>query len=241
MSAPAAARPGRAGLRLVLGGLMAAGLVGAAIAIRLRPDIAAPLRAALDHAQGWAHGAWPQFVLLQVLVALSGIVPASLVGLAAGAAYGPVIGFGVAAASTLLAAAIAFALARSALRPAIAAMLDRRAAMARMDRAITRDGWRTVCLLRVSPVMPFALTSYALGLTGLKTSHYILGTLAALPALAGYVVLGWLGRLGARHAADGLSMLQAVLIGIGILATLAMIVHVGRMLRRAFLTNDECV
>lgn len=242
MSLPATGRaPARAAtLRVALGGGLLAALAATVVVLRLRPGLAAPLRAALDDAQGWAHGSWPQFVALQVLIALSGVVPASLVGLAAGAAYGPVLGFAVAAASTLAAAAIAFALARSALRPAIAAMLSRRAALSRMDRAITRDGWRTVCLLRVSPVMPFALTSYALGLTGLRTSHYILGTLAALPALAGYVVLGWLGRVGARHAADGLSAFQAIGLGIGAIATIGMIVHVGRLLRRAVLTEHEC-
>jgi uncharacterized membrane protein YdjX (TVP38/TMEM64 family) len=60
---------------------------------------------------------------------------------------------------------------------------------------LAQDGWRLVCVLRVSPVMPFAMTSYALGLTGISQRAYLLGTLAALPALLGYVTVGALAGM----------------------------------------------
>ena len=226
----------RAGLR-ALAALAVLGIVAAVLASHLWPrQVAVPVAAAVQAMQDWGRRSWPLFVALQVLIALSGVVPASMVGLAAGAVYGPVIGMLVASASTLAAAAIAFAVARSALRGPVAAMLARRGALLRIDRAITRDGWRMVCLLRVSPVMPFALTSYALGLTGLSLRDYIIGTLAALPALACTVLLGWLGRLG---AGGGRSALQWCLLALGIAATCALAVHVGRLLQRALPAQND--
>ena len=38
--------------------------------------------------------------------------------------------------------------------------------------------------------MPFVATSYLLGLSAISLRDYMLGTLAALPALLGYVSLG---------------------------------------------------
>jgi uncharacterized membrane protein YdjX (TVP38/TMEM64 family) len=47
-----------------------------------------------------------------------------------------------------------------------------------------------VLLLRLSPAMPFSATSYLCGLSRVRQRDYLLGTLASLPALAGYVVAG---------------------------------------------------
>ena len=61
-----------------------------------------------------------------------------------------------------------------------------------------------VTLLRISPVMPFALTSYGLGLTRISQRDFLAGTLASLPSLAGYVALGALGKEGLRLEDAGL-------------------------------------
>ena len=44
--------------------------------------------------------------------------------------------------------------------------------------------------------MPFVATSYLLGLSAISLRDYMLGTLAALPALLGYVSLGAFSRAG---------------------------------------------
>ena len=91
---------------------------------------------------------------------------------------------------------IAFLLARSILRPWIARLVARFPASARFDEAVATEGWRFVMLMRVSPVMPFAATSYGLGLTRVETGAYLIGTLASLPALVLYVAIGAFGRIG---------------------------------------------
>jgi uncharacterized membrane protein YdjX (TVP38/TMEM64 family) len=40
-------------------------------------------------------------------------------------------------------------------------------------------------------LMPFVATSYLLGLSAISLRDYMLGILAALPALLGYVLLGY--------------------------------------------------
>jgi uncharacterized membrane protein YdjX (TVP38/TMEM64 family) len=59
------------------------------------------------------------FAIVQVLVAVSGVLPASLLGVAAGAIYGVVPGFLLAAASTLAGALFSFFLSRSLFRASV--------------------------------------------------------------------------------------------------------------------------
>ena len=96
------------------------------------------------------------FAVVQVLVAVSGILPASLLGVAAGAIYGLVPGFLLAAVSTLAGALLSFFLSRSLFRSTVERLAAHRSRLRDLDARIARDGWKLVCLLRVSPVMPFS-------------------------------------------------------------------------------------
>ncbi len=87
-----------------------------------------------------------------------------------------------------------------------------------------------MCLMRISPVMPFAATSYALGLTQIGQRAYLLGTLASLPALLGYVVLGALADEGLSAALGSAGPLRWVLLTAGAVATGLMTLRIGRML-----------
>ena len=143
------------------------------------------------------------FALLQAFIALSGILPASLLGIAAGTIYGLTAGFLLAAASTMAGAVLAFLLSRSAFRPAIERLCARKPRLRNLDARIAKDGWKLVCLLRLSPVMPFAPTSYLLGLSSIGMRDYLIGTLASLPALLGFVFLGTLADKGLSAARTG--------------------------------------
>ena len=176
------------------------------------------------------------------IAALAGIVPGALLGLASGAVFGLAGGFAAASAGIFAGAWAAFGLSRSYLRPLIAAWLIRSGALARLDNAVSAEDWRLVALLRVSPVMPFSLTSYALGLSGIGPRAYLLGTLASLPALLGYVALGAFGGDGARCALGGygarlhsgaLHDIHLALLALGAAATLALTLHLSRLLGRA--------
>jgi uncharacterized membrane protein YdjX (TVP38/TMEM64 family) len=169
---------------------------------------------------------------LHFLVSASGVVPASLVGMAAGAAYGPVTGFIVAACGLMAGALAAFGLSRSALRPFLSRRLRKHRAWSVFEHALSRDGWRMVCLVRLSPIMPFAIASYGFGLLPVKISDYVIGSLASLPALALYVVAGHLAHIGL--SADGSGQISiTVLRAIGVVATLLAGVRIGRLAIKA--------
>ena len=109
------------------------------------------------------------------------------------------LGFLLAAGGTMGGALLSFGLSRSLFRNNLARQLARRPRLARFDALLARGGWRVVCLLRLSPIMPFAATSYALGMSSVGIEAYALGTVASLPALLGYVYIGTLARPGCQR------------------------------------------
>lgn len=192
----------------------------------------------MGHLRGAGIAGPAAFAALQVLVALSGALPASLLGVAAGAVYGLGLGFALAAFGSLLGAVIAFELSRSLFRPAIVGLVARHASLSGLDASLLRHGWKFVCLLRLSPVMPFSATSYLLGLSSVGFPEYLAGTFASLPALFGYVLLGTLTDAGISSWASGSNPVGWILWGVGGAATLFLTIWVGRLvLRRQIACN----
>jgi uncharacterized membrane protein YdjX (TVP38/TMEM64 family) len=205
-------------------------MVGGVAAMQLWPD--AMLGSAdriIAIARGLGGIGLVGFALLQAFIALSGVLPASLLGIAAGAIYGLPVGFLLAAVSTMVGAVLAFLLSRSAFRPAIERLCARKPRLRSLDTRIAKDGRKLVCLLRLSPVMPFAPTSYLLGLSSIGLRDYLIGTLASLPALLGFVFLGTLADKGLSAARSGAGPWGWVVIGVGAAATLALTAYLGRI------------
>ena len=73
--------------------------------------------------------------------------------------------------------------------------------------------------------MPFVATSYLLGLSAISLRDYMLGTLAALPALLGYVSLA---RSPGLSASTGAARIQWALLAAGFAATALAVAHIGR-------------
>lgn len=184
-------------------------------------DVVAQLRA-------FGPWGWLGFFALQFIVTLIGVLPASALAIAAGAVYGVTAGFPACALGVLAGALTAFGLSRSAFRQVISRTLNRSRRLTRLDGMVGQQGWKLVCLLRISPLMPFSLTSYALGLSSISLADYMLGTLASLPALFLYV---WLGELGASASAS--TSLRLGLLIAGVLTTLLLTVRLGQIANRA--------
>jgi uncharacterized membrane protein YdjX (TVP38/TMEM64 family) len=210
---------------------------GLAVAIFAGPHRAAAALLGLNaelRRMGWA--GWLLFIAVEFAITLVGIIPGSLLGILAGAVYGISAGFIASACGIVLGAYCAFALSRGALRPLIAGLLRRHNRLNQLDSLVAKDSWRLVALLRVSPVMPFSITSYALGLSGIRQRDYLIGTLASLPPLLGYVIIGALGGAGFTAKTQTEAVIHAALLGLGILATIALTVHLSRLLARALRT-----
>lgn len=212
--------------------VLAAALASLGLSLWLGPRIAG----AVMEAAGWLRAmeplGWVIFIVLEFLVTLVGIVPGALLGIAAGVIYGVVTGFCTSAVGIMAGAMAAFCLSRSMLRPWIGHILARHGRLAMLDGMLAKEGWRIVALLRISPVMPFSITSYALGFSGITARDYVLGTLASLPSLLGYVVIGTLGGLSLSAATRDGADIHFVLLGLGVVATLALTIHLSRLLGR---------
>jgi uncharacterized membrane protein YdjX (TVP38/TMEM64 family) len=225
---------GRLRLMFRLGAIAAlAAVVLVCIGQYVWPQAIARIDGVFDHALRGLYGLdWVGFVLVQVLVAISGFLPASLVGVSAGAAYGVRLGFATASISTLIGAVIAFLLSRSLLRPFIKRKLSGTPHLSSLDGQIRNQGWRFVCVLRLSPVAPFAATSYALGLSSIALGEYLAGTLASLPSLLVYVLAGAAVKTGVSVWAGGEKSIRIALLAFGAFSTAILIVQVARALRR---------
>jgi uncharacterized membrane protein YdjX (TVP38/TMEM64 family) len=108
--------------------------------------------------------------------------------------------------------------------------------LALIDRAIGAEGRKIVLLLRLSPVFPFSLLNYALGLTRVRFADYLLASIGMLPGTLLYVYSGKLAGdvatlAGGAPVAKGAG--YYALWGVGLLATLAVTVYVTRIARRA--------
>lgn len=219
-------------IKLVAAAVLAVVVVGGTIATGAGlSDLAGGMQTALR----WAHTlqgvGWIIFAALQIVIVATGVLPASLAGIAAGAVYGVPLGFGLAATSTLAGALVTLAISRSLARDWVERFIRRRPRLQHLDRMLAEDGMRLVCLLRLSPVMPFAATSYALGLSSVSVRDYVVGTTASLPALFGYVVLGRI--MAAGIAAGEAGWLHWGMLGIGAVATVGLTLRIGQLLSRA--------
>lgn len=174
------------------------------------------------------------------------LLPGSVLTLAAGFAWGPILGTAIAWVSANLASSLCFWISRSLAGDWAARRVGDRRLLGAIERAVSRNGLRVVLLLRLSPVVPFNLLNYALGLTEVRFRDYLLGgAIGMLPGTAMYVYLGSLiSSLSqvASGAPAGGGPARAVLYWGGLGATIlvsALLTHAARKELRRELDRPE--
>jgi uncharacterized membrane protein YdjX (TVP38/TMEM64 family) len=176
------------------------------------------------------------FVVLYVVATVL-VMPASVLTLGAGFAYGPVYGSLLVVVASNLGALAAFLLGRTALRERVSHRLESQPRFSAVDAAVADQGFKVVLLLRLSPLFPFNLLNYALGLTRVRPRDYVLASLLGmLPGTVLYVYLGSLVTSVAQLSRGqrpeaGLS--GQLLFWGGLAATVLVTVYVTRLARRA--------
>jgi len=157
------------------------------------------------------------------------LVPAWIFPIAAGAAFGFGWGLAAALAASTLAALAAFLFARYLIHDRVGQAARREKSFAAVEKAVKRDPFKVVALLRMTPVLPSALKSYFLGLTSVDAIAYTAASaLGMLPGLALKVYIGHAGR----DALAGGDPLRWGLLAAGLAAALAVTLLVGRAARR---------
>lgn len=182
-------------------------------------------------------GVWgPLVFTLGYIVATVAFVPGSLLTLAAGAIWGIFPGVLYVFIAAVLGASAAFLVARYVARTAIEQRLAGNARFAAIDRAVGAQGRRLVFLLRLSPVFPFNLLNYALGLTSVRFVDYVTASIGMLPGTFLYVYYGKLvGDLAALAGGIGVEKGTGyyLILTLGLLATVIVTTLVTRTARKA--------
>ncbi|MCH7871989.1 MAG: TVP38/TMEM64 family protein, partial [Planctomycetes bacterium] len=183
-------------------------------------------------------GCWGPLALgAAYVVAALAFFPGSALTLTAGAVFGLAWGTVTVSLASTTAAALAFLIARYLARDKVAKQAQRYPRFKAIDGAIEAGGWKIIAMLRLSPAMPFSLGNYLFGLTAIRFRPYVLASwLFMLPGTFLFVYLGHIGTEGLRSAAgaeQGKSPAEWALLGVGLLATIAVSVYVARLSRKA--------
>ncbi len=182
-------------------------------------------------------GVWgPTVFVLAYAAAVVAFVPASLLTLGAGAIFGLAEGIVYVFVAATLGSVLAFLVSRYWARGAIERRLAGNERFASIDRAVGEQGRKIVFLLRLSPVFPFNLLNYALGLTKVRFADYVIAALGMLPGTLLYVYSGKVAA-DVAAAAGGAAMDRDpwgnVLLLVGLAATIAVTTLVTRIARRS--------
>jgi pyruvate/2-oxoglutarate dehydrogenase complex dihydrolipoamide dehydrogenase (E3) component/uncharacterized membrane protein YdjX (TVP38/TMEM64 family) len=183
----------------------------------------------------------PLVVALGYVITTVLCIPGSAITIGAGGLFGLKTGFLVVLVGANLGALCAFLLARTFLRERVAQWAEGNPKFHALDRAIGRQGFKMVFLSRLSPAFPFTLLNYFLGLTAVRAGSYVLANLLGmLPGMFLYVYIGAAARDAlAGQAGPSSGIPQQVLKYGGLAATLAVVVIVTRIARRAMREAEE--
>jgi uncharacterized membrane protein YdjX (TVP38/TMEM64 family) len=184
-------------------------------------------------------GPWgPIAFIIGYVIAAVLFVPVSLLTLAAGAIFGLVRGTAYVMVGAVISASLSFVIARYVARGVVERQLAGSPRFQAIDTAVADQGLRVVALLRLSPIFPFFLLNYALGLTRVRYVHFLIGLAGMVPATAFYVYYGTVaGDLAAALSGAGRAHAAAAprLVGfaLGVAATVAVSIVITRAASRA--------
>lgn len=160
-------------------------------------------------------------------------VPAIPLTMTAGVIFGPIPGTIITSISGTFAATIAFLIARYAARDRVMRWARRNSKFAAIDRAIAKDGFKFVTLLRLSPLFPLAASNYLYGLTSVDLMSYVAGSfIGMLPGTYAYVSAGHLGK-AALMDGEGSVGVESWQVAMGLGVTLLAIGYIGRLAKNA--------
>lgn len=212
--------------------LLAVVVVGIALAIIYRDHFDAQ---ALSQWMDKAGSAAPLLFIFIYAIATVLFLPGSVLTLTGGALFGPVFGTLYNLTGATLGAGLAFLVARYLASGWVATKTGGR--LAQLKEGVEEEGWRFVAFVRLVPLFPFNLLNYALGLTKLRFSHYLLASyIFMLPGALAYTYLGYAGR---EAIAGGEALMQKGLLALGLLAMVAYLPRLAKNLRRSGKTDQD--
>ena len=219
----------------VSGGRIAAGVVVLVALVLLGRQLGGLLPRFAEWVDGL--GFWgPAVFIAGYVVTTIAFIPGAVMTLVAGAVFGlPKATIYVLTGATL-GSATAFLISRHLAREAISTRVAGNPRFAAIDRAVGALGFKMVLLMRLSPIFPYNLLNYSLGLTTVRFTDYVLASIGMLPGTLLYtyygVLAGDVARLAGGAAVEHGPAYYAMLV-LGLIATIAVSTLVTRAARRA--------
>lgn len=122
-------------------------------------------------------------------------VPAAPLTASSGYLFGLVPGTLIVLSSATIAAAISFYIGRTYLRTWAQNFIQESPTWRAVDKAIGKQGFKVVLLLRLSPLLPFALSNYLYAVTSVDFASFISATFFGFaPGSFGFVYFGTAGK-----------------------------------------------
>jgi uncharacterized membrane protein YdjX (TVP38/TMEM64 family) len=187
----------------------------------------------------WVQAFGTSGVALYALFYVAGVVlffPGIILTAGAGLLYGVLLGTLIVSPASVLGATLAFLIARYVARDWVSRKLEKYPNFTAIDRAIEKNGFKMILLLRLQPVVPFNLLNYALGLTRIRLRDYVMASwIGMFPATVLYVYLGSVlhsvSDLLQGHLGSG--KWGAILFWAGLAAAIVLVFYIGRIARKA--------
>lgn len=174
------------------------------------------------------------------IIATVAFLPGSILTLGAGVIFGVIWGSIYVFIGATLGATAAFLVGRYLARNWIAKQIEGNSKFSAIDKAVATEGFKIVLLTRLSPIFPFNLLNYSLGITGVSLKDYVLGSIGMIPGTIMYV---YIGSLAGNIALIGTStqpsnpIAQWTIRLVGFVATVGVTIYVTRLARSAL--NQE--
>ena len=184
----------------------------------------------------------PIAFMLIYIVATVAFLPGSVLTLGAGVLFGVIKGSIFVFFGATIGATLAFLVGRYIARGWISKKIEGNQKFSAIDKAVGKEGLKIVFLTRLSPIFPFNLLNYGLGVTGVSLKDYILASVGMIPGTIMYVYIGSLAgsiaTIGGDTQPDANPIAQWAIRIVGFVATVAVTLYVTKIARKAL---DESI
>lgn len=177
------------------------------------------------------------FSVLALVFIASGVIllPRILLCVLAGAAYG-LVAIPIAVPASTLGALIAFLFARYVAADFVQRLIARRRLLQGISRAVDREGWRIIALMRLGAPVPGAFSNYLFGLTKIGWWPYTWSTFVfCIPQVVLFASIGAAGRAAVLQDS---SIVGQTMIVLGVVTCAAIIYLVARRSKSTFAELD---
>ncbi|MBD2569378.1 TVP38/TMEM64 family protein [Anabaena lutea] len=175
------------------------------------------------------------FIIIYIIATIA-FLPAAILTLGAGVVFGVFWGSVYVFIGATLGAIAAFLIGRYVARNWVDKKIADNKQFTAIDKAVSKKGLKIVFLTRLSPLFPFNLLNYALGITGVSFKDYFFGSVGMIPGTIMYVYIGSfagnIALIGTEAQPTNMTLTWVIKI-LSFIATLAVTIYVTSVAKKA--------